>query len=138
MTSRHSPVHAGQTPNTTIPDAPSIPAIDHGSGSAGNDPCEPTQKERTGGKRRNNDPAGQAPPASDAVVRIGSPEPKPDGKGKLRKVDVGPAPAPVVFDPTHRAAVAANIGVTGELRAQCDAAFQDINKGFLKRGTLGS
>jgi uncharacterized low-complexity protein len=65
------------------------------------------------------------------VVRIGSPEPKPDGKGKLRKVDVGPAPAPVVFDPTHRAAVAANIGLTGELRTQCDAAFQDINKGFL-------
>ena len=125
MTTRHSPVHPGQGPAEpkALPDTLPIPAIEHGSGSAGDDPCGPTQKERTG-KRRNSDPAGQAPSTNEVAVRIGTPEPSPDGKGKLRKVDVGPAPAPVVFDPAHRAAVAASVGLAGELRTHATRRFR--------------
>ena len=118
----HNPVNTGATSNHVTPDATSlpIPAIEHGSGSAGNDP----QKTK---KRQTVSPVG-SPGKEGKGISIASPT---DVKeNKLRKVDVGPAPTKAQFNPAHRAEIAANIDLSGELRDECDSAFQGVFNGF--------
>ena len=72
--SSYKPVGAGKTNNNVIPDASAqVPALDHGSGSVGNDP--PT----TGSQRRSSN-VGLVGSLKNLNVSISSPDAQTDRK----------------------------------------------------------